>query len=99
MIRIPVVASKRPARSPGRCPALGACQCPGDIHETPDRAGEGEPAVSLAFEALDLAADAGLRISAYTAEPGSPSEGALNLLASWAAALDQADTAQAAGEA
>jgi hypothetical protein len=55
--------------------------------------------LSLAFEALDLAADAGLRISAYTAEPGSPSEDALNLLASWAATLDQAETAQAAGEA
>ena len=55
--------------------------------------------LSLAFEALDLAADAGLRISAYTAEPGSPSEDALNLLASWAATLDQAGTAQAAGEA
>jgi transcriptional regulator with XRE-family HTH domain len=55
--------------------------------------------LSLAFEALDLAADAGLRISAYTAEPGSPSEDALNLLASWAVTLDQAETAQAAGEA
>ena len=51
--------------------------------------------LSLTFEALDLAADAGLRISAYTAEPGSASEDALNLLASWAATLDQAETAQA----
>jgi hypothetical protein len=32
--------------------------------------------LSLAFEALDLAADAELRISSYTAEPGSPSEDA-----------------------
>ena len=55
--------------------------------------------LSLTFEALDLAADAGLRVSAYTAEPGSPSEDALNLLASWAATLDQAETARAAGEA
>ena len=31
-----------------------------------------------------------------TAEPGSPSEDALNLLASWAATVDQAETAQAA---
>jgi MmyB-like transcription regulator ligand binding domain len=45
--------------------------------------------LTLAFEALDLAADAGLRISAYTAEPGVPSHDALNLLASWAATLDQ----------
>ena len=55
--------------------------------------------LSLTYEALDLAADAGLRISAYTAEPGSASEDALNLLASWAATLDQAQTSQTAGEA
>ena len=54
--------------------------------------------LSLTYEALDLAADAGLRISAYTAEPGSASEDGLNLLASWAATLDQAETSQAAGE-
>ena len=52
--------------------------------------------LSLTFEALDLAADPGLRISAYTAEAGSPSADALNLLASWAATVDQAETAQAA---
>ena len=28
--------------------------------------------LTLAFEAMDLAADSGLRISAYTAEPGTP---------------------------
>ena len=55
--------------------------------------------LTLTFEALDLAADAGLRISAYTAEPGSPSEDALNLLASWAATLDQAEAARATDEA
>ena len=47
--------------------------------------------LTLTFEALDLAADEGLRISAYTAEPGTPSDDALKLLASWAATLDQAD--------
>jgi hypothetical protein len=52
--------------------------------------------LTLAYEALDLAADPGLRISAYTAEPGTPSEDALNLLASWAATMDQAETAGAA---
>jgi hypothetical protein len=52
--------------------------------------------LTLTFEALDLAADTGLRISAYTAEPGTPSHDALNLLASWATTLDQAETAQAA---
>jgi transcriptional regulator with XRE-family HTH domain len=47
--------------------------------------------LTLTFEALDLAADAGLRMSAYSAEPGTPSDDALNLLATWAATLDQAD--------
>jgi transcriptional regulator with XRE-family HTH domain len=51
--------------------------------------------LTLTFEALDLAADAGLRISAYTAEPGTASHDALNLLASWAATIDQAETARA----
>jgi len=51
--------------------------------------------LALAFEALDLTAD-GLRITAYTAEPGSPSHDALNFLASWAATLDQAESARAA---
>jgi len=46
--------------------------------------------LTLTFEALDLAADDGLRISVYTAEPGTPSHDALNLLASWAATTDQA---------
>jgi transcriptional regulator with XRE-family HTH domain len=55
--------------------------------------------LSLTYEALDLAADAGLRISAYTAEPGTASEDGLNLLASWAATLDQAEASKAAGEA
>ncbi|MGH3211203.1 MAG: helix-turn-helix transcriptional regulator [Trebonia sp.] len=45
--------------------------------------------LTLTFEALDLAADSGLRISAYTAEPGTPSDDALRLLATWAATLDQ----------
>jgi transcriptional regulator with XRE-family HTH domain len=49
--------------------------------------------LTLNFEALDLAADEGLRISAYTAEPGSPSDDALKLLASWAATLGQTSTA------
>ena len=55
--------------------------------------------LSLTYEALDLAADAGLRISAYAAEPGSASADALNLLASWAATLDQAETSRGADEA
>jgi len=34
---------------------------------------------------MDLRADTGLTILTYTAEPGSKSEEALNLLGSWAA--------------
>jgi len=43
--------------------------------------------LTLTFEAL--AADSGLRISAYTAEPGTPSDDALKVLASWAATLEE----------
>ncbi|MFJ7955846.1 helix-turn-helix transcriptional regulator [Streptomyces sp. NPDC096319] len=41
--------------------------------------------LTLAFESLDLAAEPGLHMTIYTAEPGSPSEEGLRLLASWAA--------------
>jgi hypothetical protein len=40
--------------------------------------------VTLAFESLDLPGDPGQRLIVYTAEPGSPSHRALDLLASWA---------------
>jgi transcriptional regulator with XRE-family HTH domain len=39
--------------------------------------------LTLTYEALRLSADPGLRILIYTAEPDSPSQDALNLLASW----------------
>ena len=38
---------------------------------------------------MELAADTELRLAIFTAEPGSRSEEALNLLASWAATPDQ----------
>ncbi|MGV9348713.1 helix-turn-helix transcriptional regulator [Streptomyces spiralis] len=41
--------------------------------------------LTLAFEGLDMAAEPGLTLTIYTAEPGSPSEEGLRLLASWAA--------------
>jgi hypothetical protein len=41
--------------------------------------------LTLAYESMELTADAGLRLNAYTAEPGTPSQDALNLLASWTA--------------
>jgi hypothetical protein len=39
--------------------------------------------LTLAYEALELPGDIGQRINVYTAEPGSASHEALNLLASW----------------
>jgi len=44
--------------------------------------------LTLAYEAMELQADPGLTLSAYTAEPGTPSCDGLKLLASWAATLD-----------
>jgi hypothetical protein len=41
--------------------------------------------LELAFESFPLAADPGQSLLTYTAEPGSPSQDALSLLASWAA--------------
>jgi hypothetical protein len=49
--------------------------------------------LTLTFEMMELAADPGLNLLAYSAEPGSRSEEALNLLASWTATLDQPETA------
>jgi transcriptional regulator with XRE-family HTH domain len=46
-------------------------------------------ALTLDFEALELPADTGLTIIAYSAEPASPSADNLRLLASWAATLDR----------
>ena len=48
--------------------------------------------VSLTFETMQLSADAGLMLFVYTAEPGSRSEEALNLLASWTATPDEETT-------
>ena len=44
---------------------------------------------------MDLAADHGLTMFTYAAEPGSRSEEALNLLGSWAATADFAEPARA----
>jgi hypothetical protein len=43
-------------------------------------------ALTLAYESMELVTDPGLRLNAYTAEPGSASQDALNLLASWTTA-------------
>ncbi|WP_436948794.1 helix-turn-helix transcriptional regulator [Streptomyces sp. SudanB52_2052] len=41
--------------------------------------------LTVAYEAMEMAAEPGLTLTVYTAEPGSPSEEALRVLASWAA--------------
>jgi transcriptional regulator with XRE-family HTH domain len=49
--------------------------------------------LSVTYEAMELAADPGLTLFVYAAEPGSKSEEALNLLASWTATLEQEEPA------
>jgi len=51
--------------------------------------------LELAFDAMDLPADPGLTLTAYSAEPGSSSEDGLRLLASWAATVTAAETTRA----
>jgi transcriptional regulator with XRE-family HTH domain len=48
--------------------------------------------LELAYEVMDVAADEGLTIAAYSAEPGSRSAEALDLLASWSATPEPAGT-------
>jgi transcriptional regulator with XRE-family HTH domain len=45
--------------------------------------------LALAFDAMELPADPGLTLTAYSAEPGTPAEEKLQLLASWAATIEQ----------
>ena len=45
--------------------------------------------LELTYEVLALPADPGLSLVVYCAEPGSTSQDGLELLASWAATLDQ----------
>jgi hypothetical protein len=49
----------------------------------------------LSYNRLDLAADPGLTLVTYIAEPGSRSDEALKLPGSWAATLDPAELARA----
>jgi transcriptional regulator with XRE-family HTH domain len=48
--------------------------------------------VELSYETMSLNADEGLRLAIYTAEPGSASQQALDLLASWTATPTSAST-------
>ena len=49
--------------------------------------------LALAFDAMELPADPGLTLTAYSAEPGTPAEEKLQLLASWAATIEQQEQA------
>ena len=48
--------------------------------------------LELSYETLTLDADDGLRLALFTAEPGSASEQALDLLASWTATPEPTET-------
>lgn len=55
--------------------------------------------LTLAYNRLELSADPGLTIMTWTAEPGSKSAEALNLLGSWAATAEQANLTHSSGSA
>jgi transcriptional regulator with XRE-family HTH domain len=55
--------------------------------------------LELSYETMELSADAGLNLTVYTAEAGSASQDALNILASWTATLDRADAASGSDQA
>jgi MmyB-like transcription regulator ligand binding domain len=50
--------------------------------------------IDLTYDRLDLAADTGLTLFTYTAQPGSRPAEALNLLGSWAATPAAVDAAE-----
>jgi hypothetical protein len=55
--------------------------------------------ITLTYNRMELSADPGLTIMAYTAEPGSKSADAFALLGSWAATVEQANVAHTSGRA
>jgi len=54
--------------------------------------------LDLVYESMELSADDGLSIAIFTAEPGSASQQALDLLASWTATPAAADALPVTGE-
>ena len=52
----------------------------------------------LTYETMELTADTGLMLIAYSAEPGTRSAQALNLLSSWAATAEEPQASEVAGE-
>ena len=81
----PTATSSAPAGPPTTC----ASTTPPSSTSTTPSVGE----LSLSFNRLELAADHGLALFTYAAEPGSRSEEALKLLGSWAATIDPAESA------
>ena len=55
--------------------------------------------LELGYEVMQLAADTELRLAIFTAEPGSRSAEALDLLASWASTPDQVPASRPGAEA
>jgi hypothetical protein len=55
--------------------------------------------LDLPFESFPLPADPSQSLLTYTAEPGSPTQDALNLLASWAATADNPSSPRSTGDA
>jgi transcriptional regulator with XRE-family HTH domain len=55
--------------------------------------------LALSFDSMQLPADLGLTLTAYSAEPGTPAEEKLRLLASWSATVDQSQTTPVADRA
>jgi hypothetical protein len=54
--------------------------------------------LDLPFESFPLPGDSGQSLLTYTAEPGSPSQDALNLLASWTATTDHLEQPSSTGD-
>ncbi|UUU29771.1 helix-turn-helix transcriptional regulator [Streptomyces sp. CA-210063] len=54
--------------------------------------------LTLAYESMSIDADTGLTLISYSPAPGSPSEDALQLLATWAATIDRERAAHPAPE-
>jgi hypothetical protein len=54
--------------------------------------------LELTYEGMELPADPGLMLFAYTAAPGTSSEDALKMLASWAATQAVEESAWAGGD-
>ncbi len=52
---------------------------------------EADGPVEVALDSMHLLVDTGLTLTAYSAEPDSPSHDALKLLASWAATTETAE--------